>query len=137
MIKKDIATKWVAALRSGDYTQTTQAMKAEAGGMCCLGVLSDLYAKEHPEAGWKNDSPNVRGAIPFHTDLSSTSKMSKDVATAMPTDAVEEWIGATYKDDSMTFFQSLAVANDSGDSFAEIADKIEQHVNEKVEANAE
>jgi hypothetical protein len=137
MINKDIATKWVAALRSGDYTQTVGSLKTESGGMCCLGVLSDLYAKEHPEAGWKDDSPNIRGSIPFYTDLSSTSKMSKDVATAMPTDAVEQWIGASYQDDSMTFLQSLAVANDGGDSFAEIADRIEQHINSKVEASVE
>jgi hypothetical protein len=34
--------KWVAALRSGEYVQTTHAMHKENGTHCCLGVARTL-----------------------------------------------------------------------------------------------
>ena len=41
----DVKDLWVAALRSGTYTQTTGALQ-NAYGFCCLGVLCDLYCQE-------------------------------------------------------------------------------------------
>lgn len=38
---KDIRDKWVAALRSGKYAQTTEVLHC-AGSFCCLGVLLDI-----------------------------------------------------------------------------------------------
>lgn len=49
-MNKEIGERWVAALRSGEYEQyTTGGLKSPAcdNRMCCLGVLADLYAKEH------------------------------------------------------------------------------------------
>lgn len=40
-----IKQQWVAALRSGDYQQTTGELR-NGSGFCCLGVLTDLYLKE-------------------------------------------------------------------------------------------
>lgn len=42
--------KWVDALRSGKYTQTTNHLHDKVG-FCCLGVACDLYAKD-TETGW-------------------------------------------------------------------------------------
>ena len=49
----DAAVKdlWVAALRSGTYTQTTGSLQ-NAYGFCCMGVLCDLY-RQHVGGGWK------------------------------------------------------------------------------------
>lgn len=41
MMNPELKTNWIAALRSGDYTQTTSAIKDERGH-CCLGVLAEL-----------------------------------------------------------------------------------------------
>lgn len=41
-----IKERWIEALRSGEYQQT-QARLRRNQGYCCLGVLCDLYAKEH------------------------------------------------------------------------------------------
>lgn len=42
----DVKKKWVAALRSGDYTQTKGVLlDARTGRSCCLGVLT-LLAEE-------------------------------------------------------------------------------------------
>lgn len=50
-MKKTIAEKWVKALRSGKYKKTTgQLCKVAKNGnksYCCLGVLTELYNKEH------------------------------------------------------------------------------------------
>ena len=47
LMKKSIMKKWVAALRSGKYTQARgQLRKTE--GFCCLGVLCDL----RPQTRW-------------------------------------------------------------------------------------
>ena len=44
-MKKEIADKWVKALRSGEYNQTTETLQ-NGNGYCCLGVLCLLGQKE-------------------------------------------------------------------------------------------
>lgn len=43
----DVKARWVAALRSGKYKQAQNQLTNGRGSFCCLGVLCDLYAKEH------------------------------------------------------------------------------------------
>lgn len=65
-MNKDIAKKWVKALRSGDYIQTEGNLRRNdpdnkedilslRNGYCCLGVLSEqIYNLEDVKAtGWK------------------------------------------------------------------------------------
>ena|ERR1700741_5527679 len=47
-MKKSIAMKWVAALESGEYKQTTGKLR-QGNSFCCLGVLCNLHAQEFPE----------------------------------------------------------------------------------------
>ena len=44
-MRKEVADKWIAALRSGEYQQTTSSLR-DGDAFCCLGVLCDLHAKE-------------------------------------------------------------------------------------------
>lgn len=44
-MNQEIKTKWIAALKSGEYKQGTGYLKKD-GKYCCLGVLCDLHAKE-------------------------------------------------------------------------------------------
>lgn len=37
-MKKELRDAWVAALRSGEYEQTTETLESD-GAYCCLGVL--------------------------------------------------------------------------------------------------
>ena len=50
-MNKKIAEKWVKALRSGKYKKTMSRLRRVAKNgnksYCCLGVLTDLYNKEH------------------------------------------------------------------------------------------
>lgn len=43
---KHIADQWVAALRSGKFTQTRGTLESEFGNNCCLGVLCNLALVE-------------------------------------------------------------------------------------------
>lgn len=50
-MKKNIATKWVKALRSGKYKQAKDALcsfdeHGKPSGYCCLGVLTCLAPKK-------------------------------------------------------------------------------------------
>ena len=40
-MKKDIAEKWVAALRSGEFRQGQSTLEKD-GAFCCLGVLAQI-----------------------------------------------------------------------------------------------
>ncbi len=41
----EVKEKWLTALRSGEYEQTTQSLKND-GRYCCLGVLTDILIKD-------------------------------------------------------------------------------------------
>ena len=43
---KSQITKWVTALRSGEYKQTTSCLQTEYG-YCCLGVACKIFIQEH------------------------------------------------------------------------------------------
>lgn len=45
-MNEQIKQQWIGALTSGEYNQTTDCLN-DGKGMCCLGVLTDLYRKEH------------------------------------------------------------------------------------------
>jgi hypothetical protein len=46
----ELKRKWVEALRSGNYHQTTGALHRAGGGYCCLGVLCEVMG----EKNWKD-----------------------------------------------------------------------------------
>lgn len=64
-MKQEVAEKWVEALRSGEYEQTNEKLRAVidtnpgglklSRGFCCLGVLCNLFAAEHTDAKWEMD----------------------------------------------------------------------------------
>ncbi len=72
--------KVVAALRSGDYKQTTGCLH-DIGGYCCLGVASDVYLKERGLEWVKHSDP-----------LSTLQGINSEYA-CLPSE-VEDWLGA-------------------------------------------
>lgn len=104
----DNAKQWVAALRSGEYLQTRGHLHDDKG-FCCLGVACDLYAKEHPEAVWKDG----HGGLTF---LGRSSVLPQPVAS---------WIGLKELNGSAAMLFSLASLNDDGKSFEAIANIID------------
>ena len=109
----EIKAKWVAALRSGEYTQGYRRLRDSDNKFCCLGVLCNLHARAHPEIAAQQTDPG--------------RYMGK---TYMPHDSVFIWAGMGVNKVHRTVeigddAASLAQHNDSGRTFAEIADAIE------------
>ena len=92
---------WVKALRSGKYKQTQRTLQ-DATGFCCLGVLCDLSAKD---GGRQWDltqcTPRFAGKLSF------------------PPDYINDYLGLSHEQ-----AEELAVLNDRGHDFKEIATKI-------------
>jgi hypothetical protein len=104
---RKIKTKWLKALRSGKYKQTKNVLRKARGGFCCLGVLCDIVKPD----GWYKDQDKVWGfqGSECTYDFPPTSILAE---TGLPTELGSD----------------LAVMNDSGRSFKEIADYIEERV---------
>lgn len=115
-MNKEIKTKWIEALRSGEYVQA-QGYLHNSKGYCCLGVLCDIYQKETGNGEWvkENDYNDIETFI-----LGDERKIG-----TLP-EAVMEWAGLSEKKSI-----PLAMANDSQvkelrADFSEIAKMIEK-----------
>jgi hypothetical protein len=108
-----IKQKWVDALRSGDYQQTQRRLHDE-NGFCCLGVLCDLYGKENNvEWDLTNNGHNVY--------------VFQDKKGILPLSVIE-WAGVEDDNPEICGETPLSRLNDSGSTFNEIADLIEEHL---------
>jgi len=123
-MKQSIMQKWVAALRSGEYVQITGQLsecdiRASKRGFCCLGVLTDLYAKD-------SDIPletllSIKQDGGICRDVEKWAGMGSDMGTLPSRVFVDvEYGRGTNHDD-------LANLNDDGAGFNRIADVIEEH----------
>lgn len=117
-MKEEIKEKWVAALRSGDYQQGTGYLHRTDGGQdqyCCLGVLCELA---------------IADGIPVDVHKVPTGGYyqygGKD--SFLPREVIA-WAGMEGNDDPEVHEDgSLSILNDTGHSFAKIADLIEENL---------
>lgn len=106
---------WVEALRSGKYKQAVGVLESTSGGFCCLGVACKV-AEEH---GVEVVYDKLGGTL--HGNQLGYQRN------------VQEWLGLIngdgYPSDKLNVDPSLTLSslNDSGATFEEIADIIEQH----------
>tara|TARA_R110002074_G_C12406569_1_gene654636 strand:+ start:663 stop:992 length:330 start_codon:yes stop_codon:yes gene_type:complete len=107
-MRKSVKTRWLDALKSGEYEQGTGSLMFEddsyygpAGGSryCCLGVLLDIEKclEENPKERW-------------HTE-------------GMPTEKFLKVIGL-----DSSYAQMLANVNDDSDNFDDVIQMIEKEV---------
>lgn len=132
----EIKQKWVNALRSGEYEQGSEKLYS-GRGYCCLGVLCDLYSKEN---GLKWE---FRGDDVIKTeDEIVPSQLQKydyfyfdDESEFLP-ESVKEWAELSVKnpqvrveceddEDARFYVDEIANVNDSGYSFTQLAEIIE------------
>jgi len=57
-MKRDIAERWITALRSGNYKQGIGMLRSFDDRYCCLGVLCDLYLTEQGKTWDKFEEPH-------------------------------------------------------------------------------
>lgn len=108
-MKKNIAQKWVKALRSGKYKQGADALYAN-GKHCCLGVLCAI-------SPWKNNYTKMKSC-------------GGDYMNSVLPEKVMEWSDMYDKDGgsrSCRFQTNLTSMNDDGKSFEYIANYIEEN----------
>lgn len=143
-MKKEIAKKWVKALRSKKYRQARGVLKVKnrtgRTSHCCLGVLCELYQAEQKKTG-KPALPtqNVNAAeIAPTIDFPATSRICEFDLMALTLPAkVRRWAGmicdaGSFRGDFMlahrnSNYVSLSEMNDAGCKFSTIADVIEEH----------
>lgn len=106
----DNAKKWVAALRSGEYEQGTNALNKN-GKMCCLGVACEIAIKY-----------GVSLKIGYYCDANIKTY---DGETGILPSSVRDWLGLYARDGESQHAGKLTIFNDSGKTFSEIADIIE------------
>ena len=131
-MRKDVAKRWVKALRSGKYKQGQSNLKKfnQKGEPrhCCLGVLCELY----------NDSMRKNHKKTLDTQIIVTSDFSSLVTfngedSSLPVE-VKNWadisdhlgLGTFYDDNEKP--QCLADLNDMGKKFSTIAKIIEENI---------
>jgi hypothetical protein len=116
-MNEEIKERWVSALRSNKYNQTTEFLKDD-DGFCCLGVLCELAVED------KVIDPAFRHA-------ESLRWFYEDDYGILPS-KVQEWAGlhenpwVQYDEDGLSHYSSLSELNDEKrKTFREIADIIE------------
>jgi hypothetical protein len=142
-MKKEIAQKWVKALRSGKYKQGQKALKYHNKGVtrhCCLGVLCELYQqdkKQKQQKPLKTTEVTPQDACLF-LELSPRGRAVQfaNDSTELPP-SVARWAGLHTHDGAFIEpvkgfrrIRSLAGLNDDGATFKKIADVIEQKCEE-------
>lgn len=145
-MNRDIAQRWVDALRSGDYEQGKErlARKGEDGKtkFCCLGVLCEIALADGIV---ERKSYDIERSDYYYRAVGNPNDES---CTSLPHD-VREWAGLGWRsgadplitsevytdDDSDEHPASFVELNDSaGYTFAQIADIIERDHLQEVPA---
>ena len=113
---------WVAALRSGKYTQSLTQLRGKGNSRCCLGVLCDVYRIATGRGRWK-----IKGQ-----DGSPAFTVDGCIDNGYLPPPVQAWAGLPKKSGDLVTIDnvetSLARHNDSGVLFPEIADAIESQL---------
>lgn len=110
-MKPEIKAAWVAALRSGEYTQGRMRLRSPQNEFCCLGVLCNLHAQAHPEIAAQQTDPNTYFGL-----------------VGLPATSVIYWADLPGHDPAVQHHSKwtrLSALNDNGLTFNQIADLIE------------
>ena len=126
----EVKQKWIDALRSGDYEQGSEKLRSVTG-YCCLGVLCDLYAREH-DTQWE-----FRGydELSDETNPHPMDYWYFDEQSEFLPYSVMDWAGLKTHNPSMRvdsdddfYTDEIANLNDSGYTFNDLSKLIEQQL---------
>jgi len=120
---KRIKQKWIDALLSGEYQQTRQQL-FDGNGYCCLGVLCDLYRKEHEQYEWAQTFSEFEQKDKWEF-LNQSETLPNDVISWSGLPNCDPQIKEIKSPDGR--IETLAFANDSGCRFDEIAKMIDNN----------
>lgn len=126
-MKDSVKKQWVTALRSDKFIQTPKHLKTD-DSYCCLGVLCELHSRETGKSGWS-----------YNTTEETFEYLG--VSYVLPAE-VSEWAGFLDPNDPQNTVpgysnplinvdgkeMTLAVLNDDGYTFNQIAQLIETYL---------
>ena len=123
---KILRDKWADLLESGKYKQGTNFLrKQEDNSFCCLGVLCDMLDPTKWEKTKTDDTSPWEGT----SEQPGTEVYSYGTGcVGLPTAYVLNRVGI-----SLDFADSLAMKNDEGESFSDIATVIREYSLEEDE----
>lgn len=115
-----IKEKWIDALLNGGYEQGTNCLRSADNKFCCLGVLTDLAAKEGI-VSWEDQLMTHKGVEVYHVEHEFA---------VLPED-VQVWAGLgsdcpSFRLDGCSMPNLLTEVNDEGMPFLEIANIIRE-----------
>lgn len=123
----DVKAKWIERLRSGLYPQTKGNLQ-DQDGFCCLGVLCDLSGLGQ----WTEPEPDFARKRHYVVPNDKNGDLLASKVLPRP---VKAWAGLEDENPSVRcdypspgsrgWLGSLAILNDGGLTFAQIADVIE------------
>lgn len=102
--------KWVEALRSGEYKQGKYGLRSADDAFCCLGVLCDLIEPTR----WQLDKDRAQYTNGYAANEHAVGILPDDISSALGLDRGEQAV--------------LGTMNDTGNSFNDIADWIEENL---------
>lgn len=111
--------EWLAALRSGEYTQGEGELNP-IGGYCCLGVAAKVALKNDVHVEIFNDLYDDSFIVGY--DLSDQPETMKYFGLKNGAGLMDQTITLNDRE-----FKSLVDMNDNGISFEKIADVIESN----------
>jgi len=114
----EIKAKWVGALRSGEYKQGRDYLHRDDGSMCCLGVLCEIHKKEN------NQKWNLSEKEHCFYYLDRETLPPKEVADWADLPMLENGPIVQIGDRK----SAIAILNDDGVTFEELADAIEEQL---------
>lgn len=106
-MRKDIADKWIAALRDPNAKQGIGVLERHDGSQCCLGVLCRVLGMVPEESG--------DGYLAFDGNSGSLPRRAMELS------------GVSTPEGQVPDLDTLSHINDTVATFPEIADIIEQH----------
>lgn len=126
----EIKTKWIYRLRSGTIPQTSDVLGSVNGERCCLGVLCDIAVEAGIIEIRNEDHNHQYGDYIYGIDGDeSQTSLPEKVQQWAGIDSGEGDVSVRVENLSGTYYKqtSLAVLNDCGSTFEEIADIIEEY----------
>lgn len=114
MMSPELKANWITALRSGKYSQGKNSLRDSENNYCCLGVLCDII----PNNNWELIGDLYEARIGNGYIESSTSVFPFLMRA-------DYGLNKIINDETReTLHERLIDMNDSGSTFAEIADYI-------------
>jgi hypothetical protein len=123
---------WVEALRSGEFQQTQRTLCRLDGAVashCCLGVACELFSRIETPLNITEETQHIQ-YDPSLPAASVAVRMYENCTQYLP-DPVRRWLGLASHSGRYTpspftpLTTTLAAQNDSGRTFAQIADLID------------